>query len=142
MREARAQWQRGEATAAVAHLDALIALRPGMLAAHTERALANAELNATDAALDDLRRATDIDPGQMAILDVLDRVLARQQRWDEIAACWTRMIELHPDNAHARLARGGAYSRKGDRLRALADAREACRLGEPRACELLRRLEG
>jgi thiol-disulfide isomerase/thioredoxin len=145
LRAARSEWQRGEAAAALARLDALIALRPGVLAAHTERALANSEMNATDAALDDLRRAAEIDAGQIVIFDVLDRVLARQQRWacgNLVPTLLARVIELHPDSAHARLARGGAHSRRGDRLRALADAREACRLGEPRACELLRRLEG
>jgi thiol-disulfide isomerase/thioredoxin len=137
IRRARALWQSGDAPAAIALIDRVLALRPDLAAAHVERALAQDQRQATDEALDDLRRAYTVDAQQEAVFLALDQVLARRQRWDETAACWTQLLQQQPRNAGALLGRSVALARKGERERAAADARESCALGEPRACALL-----
>lgn len=140
LRQARIQWQQGDAVAAVVRLDEILAWRRPTASLYVERALAHAAANATDAALDDLRRAAEIDADEVRVFDALDNILSHQQRWGEIAACWTRVLERQPTNPHALLERGGAFYRAGDIERARADARAACRLGEARACELVDQL--
>jgi hypothetical protein len=64
----------------------------------------------------------------------VDWVLGRQQRWGEIAACWSDLIAQEPGNAAAYFERGGAHHRRGDDSRARADAGKACSLGLVEAC--------
>jgi TPR repeat protein len=40
------------------------------------------------------------------------------------------------------MERGGAYFQKGDRSRALFDARKACDLGHEKGCEMVKRHRG
>ena len=141
LHQARTQWQQGDAAGALAQLDEILAWRPPTVSLYVERALAHAAANATDAALDDLRRAAEIDAEEIRVFDTLDHILSHQERWGESAACWTRLLERQPTNPHALLQRGGASYRAGDLEHARADARAACRLGEPRACELVRQLD-
>jgi tetratricopeptide (TPR) repeat protein len=134
------QRQRRDLAAAIATLDSLLAARPDEPAAYLARGIARGEAGDLDGALTDLRCAADLAPGEIDAYAWVDHFLSKRQRWDEIAACWTHLLDRAPGNARAYLERGGAYMRKGDSARALADAREACRLGEARACEMVRRL--
>jgi tetratricopeptide (TPR) repeat protein len=140
LREAQTQRRAGRTAEAIARLDDVLALQPRMASAYVERALAHVQADATDAALDDLRRAAEIDGDAIAVFDGLDSTLSRQQRWGEIATCWTGLIERQPGNSHALFGRGVARYRGGELERALADMREACRLGEAPACEQVSRL--
>jgi thioredoxin-like negative regulator of GroEL len=140
LRQARTQWQQDNAAAAIATIDEILIWRQPTVSLYVERALAHAAANAADAAIDDLRRAVEIDADEVRVFDTLDSILSRQQRWGESAACWARLLERQPTNPHALLERGDAFYHAGDLDRARADARAACRLGEARACELVDQL--
>jgi tetratricopeptide (TPR) repeat protein len=87
-------------------------------------------------ALADFEAAVRVDPRHFEAYRNIDWILAQRGEWDAIIGHWTRYIELEPLNGQAYLERGGAYNRKGDRPTALADARKACDLGTPKACEI------
>jgi hypothetical protein len=69
-------------------------------------------------------------------------VLGRQEKWSEVAACWSEFIAQEPGNAQAYLERGGAHYRRGDSARAHADAEKACSLGASEACGIARQHPG
>lgn len=132
----------GDTRGAIALLDQAIALAPENAEAHLQRGVALGEAGELERALGDLRRALELKPGDTGPYEWLDFLLTRQQRWDEIAACWTEVIERDPGSAKAYFGRGGSYYRKGDRARALQDVEKACSLGEPRGCEVVGQQKG
>jgi tetratricopeptide (TPR) repeat protein len=85
-------------------------------------------------ALVDARRASELDPHNLAYAKFVDDVLAREKRWDEIIGMWDKFIESNPGNGKAYLERGEANDQKGDLSAALRDARMACKLGEEGGC--------
>ena len=94
-----------------------------------------------DAAYRDFRRVIDLDPTHLEAHVNADRLLARNQRWDEILAMWNWYISRQPPNAEAHYERGGTYFHKGDMVAARADAAKACELGKAQACKMLERLK-
>ncbi|MCB9616794.1 MAG: hypothetical protein H6721_15135 [Sandaracinus sp.] len=64
----------------------------------------------------------------------LDRQLAPQRRWAEIAAAWDTFLAANPDHTRALLERGGTYYQWGRLIEAERDAQRACELGLAEAC--------
>ena len=95
-----------------------------------------------DNALRDLKEAIRLEPGYYSSYELLDSVLTRQKRWDEIIHYWDQFIALEPSNGKAYLERGGAYYQKGDRVAALRDTKKACESGNPDGCQQFQRLGG
>jgi tetratricopeptide (TPR) repeat protein len=87
-------------------------------------------------ALRDLEATVRLDPRSIDGYRTVDWLLAQQQRWDEIIAHWDEYIRLEPLSGEAFIERGGAKLHKGDRDAALADARQACVLGNPTGCQV------
>ncbi|HEY3119650.1 MAG TPA: thioredoxin family protein, partial [Vicinamibacteria bacterium] len=108
----------GDVAGALALLDQAVALQPEDAEAYLQRAIARAEGQDVEHALGDLRRALDLRPRDLALYKTVDWVLGRQERWSEIAACWSEFIAQEPGNAQAYLERGGAHYRRGDSARA------------------------
>jgi tetratricopeptide (TPR) repeat protein len=132
----------GDVAGALSLLDRAVALQPEEPDTYAQRAIARAEGQDVDRALGDLRRALDLRPRDLGLYRTVDWVLGRQQRWDEITACWSDLIAQEPGNAAAYFERGGAHHRRGDRARARADAEKACSLGATEACRVARQLPG
>ena len=138
--EARATIAGGDAGRAVEELDALLAVRPEDPRIYIERGRGRARQGDGPGAVEDWRHAADLGLATRAV-DELSGTLAPLAHWGEVAACWTQVIEREPANADARGARAVALIHAGDNTHALEDARTACRLGLPRSCDLVRRLE-
>ncbi|HEV8255164.1 MAG TPA: thioredoxin family protein [Vicinamibacteria bacterium] len=132
----------GDVAGALPLLDQAVALQPEDADGYLQRAIARAEGQDVDRALGDLRRALDLRPRDLDLYRTVDWVLGRQQRWGEIAACWSELIAQEPANAVAYFERGGAHHRRGDSARAHADAEKACSLGVAEACRVARQYPG
>lgn len=90
----------------------------------------------------DIIQAINLDNKNEAYYQLLDWLLAREQRFDEIIDFWDQYIQLVPGNASAFMERGGAKYRKGDFKGAHTDAEQAKALGHPdadRAIQLAKR---
>ena len=70
----------------------------------------------------------------------IDTILAERKDWDGVIAQWSSYLTSHPRDGRAYLERGGAQHRKGDMTAARSDLETACRLGEAKACSLLKQL--
>jgi thioredoxin-like negative regulator of GroEL len=118
-----------------------LAVRPDAPQGYLERARVLAADHRLDAALDDLARVDQANPGQVTTYQAVDELLAQENRWDEVIACWSRMLE-HPGGhgAEAHLARSRALERRGLGELARADAEQACQLGAQEGCSATARL--
>jgi tetratricopeptide (TPR) repeat protein len=105
------------------------------------RGMAHWKLGHTEQALQDFRRAIELEPTNFDAHRGADRILSRQQRWDEILEMWDRYIFRVPTNAEAYFERGGTYFHKKDLAAAQADAARACELGKAEACAMAERLK-
>jgi hypothetical protein len=130
----------GDARGSIALLDEAIGLDPLRPEAYFRRGLARGSAEATSQAFADFRRAVELKPDFPDVYRSAGEWLARDGRWDEVIDCWSDYIGRTPRSPAGYLERSDAYQRKGDRERARADVETACRLGESRACEALRRL--
>jgi tetratricopeptide (TPR) repeat protein len=90
-------------------------------------------------ALADFEEAIHTDPHHIESYRRADELLAQRKDWDAIARLWSRYIELDPSSGVGYVERSAAYRQKGDRSAALADARQACRLGNQAGCETVDR---
>jgi len=73
-------------------------------------------------------------PDDFGLHRQLDDVYLRDRRFPDIIAMWTKFLAKHPDHGLAFWERAGAYHHHGDAAHAIADARDACRLGVAQAC--------
>ncbi len=92
-------------------------------------------------AIEELRKAIDLNPNHIAAYEYLDSILHRRRAWDTIIVTWDRLIQVQPQNGMAYYFRAGGYLGKNDRAAALADERRACELGYQDACKLLKRMQ-
>ena len=73
--------------------------------------------------------------------DNLGWLYARAGNYNESIMCFTRAIELKPDNGWAYYYRGRIRHKIGEVHMALRDAEEACRLGLQEGCTMYERLK-
>ena len=106
------------------------------------RAMAFGKANQPEMALQDARRVIEIEPANLDASRLADRILGKQQRWDEVIKVWDRFIAIAPPNEDAYFERSGAHFRKGDIAAASSDAAKSCALGKPQACVMAERLKG
>jgi len=112
---------------------------PGRTHAMSLRGEAYAKKNDLIKALADYEEAVRLEPENFYAYQGLDWVLVHQAAWDRIIGHWSQYIALVPRDPRAYMERGGAYSQKGDRSSAVADASKACELGDKKGCEISRR---
>jgi regulator of sirC expression with transglutaminase-like and TPR domain len=72
---------------------------------------------------------------------LIDWLLGRENRWDEIIDYWNQYINLAPDSAKAYFERGGTYYHKGNLNLAIQDLKKACSLGLKEACQKLKQFQ-
>lgn len=91
----------GDPTGSITALDQAIDLDPENPEAYLQRAISYEESGQAGEAVEDYRRAVDLKPDYLEVYQRLDASLARQARWSESVACWTKLIERDPSNAAA-----------------------------------------
>jgi tetratricopeptide (TPR) repeat protein len=127
---------KDDLTQAIVAYDAAIDFDPECHGAYYWRGVAYSKTGRPDLALADCRRAVAGDPGLFEAYRMLDHLLAREGKWEEVLAYWDRYLALEPDNADAYFERAGTYRHKGDMNKAFADLKRACELGNQEACRL------
>jgi len=110
----------------------------------TNQACLDAALHLGDLYLQDGKGAKAIEIWEGVILqdspyahlayDRLEKAYFDQNRYDDVAALYSKVIEKNPDNVKARIALGAYYARKNMLDEALAHLREALRI-QPRSVE-------
>jgi hypothetical protein len=93
-------------------------------------------------AMDDFKRAIELDPWFTTAYSELDKVLRAQRQVDASAEYWSKLIETSPTNRDGWFGRAQARATMNDTTGALADADEACKLGHTAACQMAERLRG
>ena len=129
-------YQASKLAEALAEYDTALQIDPESADAYFYRGVTLIKQGAEDRALADLEKSIELRPTRVEAYENLDWLLARRRDWDRITEYWSRLIALEPRNGKAYLERGGAYFHKGDLARALADAQEACRLGQAEGCRM------
>lgn len=128
-------------TLAIAQYDLAIEMNPSETEAFYWRGTAYNKLEKNDLAYSDFKAAITSDPRHFKSCRMLDYLLAREQRWDEIIDTWSQYLVLEQKNGDAYFERAGAYRHKGDMQSAIADLRQACTLGKEEACNILKQYE-
>ncbi len=94
------------------------------------RARKNISSNEKVSAIDDLKKAIEIDPNNIDYFILMDWLLMMQTAdWNVIISNWDKCIDSNPENDIVYLERGGAYFHKGDIASAVADLKCAADLG-------------
>lgn len=126
---------------AVAKYDLAIEINPQGAEAFYWRGVAYGKLMKNDLAYSDFKMAIKYNPRHFDSCRMLDYLLAREQRWDEIIDIWNQYVALEPKSGDAYFERAGTYRHKGDMQRAISDLRQACTLGKQEACKILKQYE-
>lgn len=95
-----------------------IALRPDSMAAHLKRGMTYRRRGELDAALKDLRRASDLDPTSTVALDWLGDTYLRMERFDRAAERYAAFVALDDRAPAAWYKLGLACYRSGEPARA------------------------
>jgi len=120
---------------APAQTPAAVGGSPAAGATHHARGLEYAKQGEEDKALQELKRAIELDPNRFEPYKALDDLLSKKGDWDTIIAYWTRFLALQPNNAQAYRERGGAVSHKKNYPGAFQDYKKACSLGDQYSCQ-------
>ena len=91
--------------------------------------------------MSDVKKSIELNPRHFESYLILDSILARKGKFNDIINYWSKLIELEPKNARAYLERGGAYYHKGDLRAALIDAKKSCELGNNEGCKRFKQME-
>ncbi len=132
--------KQGQPSDSLAQYDSAIALDPDNAFMRYNKAITLYNKDQLDEALEELKRAVELDPHEINFYIAIDAVLARSRKWDQIIGYWDDYILNHPENSRAYMERAGTYHHKGDETAAIRDLETAVELGSQPAKELLKRL--
>lgn len=138
--EALDLYRAGKMPQAIAAFDALLAKSGQDTELLYWRGMAQWRLGRNEQALQDFRRAIELEPSYFDAHRSADRILSQQRRWDETVEMWNRYLRVVPGDAEAHFERGGTHFHRKDFAAALADAARACELGKAEACPMAERL--
>ncbi len=88
----------------------------------------------------DLKKAIELNPTEFEYYRLLDFVLFKQSKLDEIIIFWNKYIRLMPNDSRAFLERAGTYYHQHNINAALNDAKRSADLGNQEAEEFYQRL--
>ena len=131
--------QRGRIDEAIATYTRVTEIHPNYVDAWFYRASAYDKNGEAKLAEQDCLRVIELDPTHIEAYRLLDQVLFKQKRLDEILQHWNRYLALRPKDADALMERSGTYYHKGEMSLAKQDVLAACALGNQRACETQKR---
>jgi tetratricopeptide (TPR) repeat protein len=124
---------------AAAKFNMALEVKPDDGDAYYWRGITFLKLHKNDQARSDIEQSIKYNPNDFKSYRVLDYLLSAQQKWDEILDNWNKFLVLEPNKAEAYLERAGTYKHKGDMKSALLDLKQACDLGNPKACMILKK---
>ena len=97
-------------------------------------------MNELGLALDDLLASVELDPNNVAALEVIGWIYLNRKDYRESIRYYSKVIEQDPNNAKAYHNRAGLYARLGDTKKAGVDVNIACEKGYADACKMKNRL--
>jgi tetratricopeptide (TPR) repeat protein len=106
-----AQESRGQGPAAVA-------ANPAAAARYYQRGLEHAKQGEEAQAVDDVKRAIELDPSRFEPYKTLDDLLSKQGDWNTIIVYWTKFLALQPNNAQAYPEQNTLYPAEAYKLAA------------------------
>ena len=131
--------ERGRLDEAITTYTRVTEIHPNYVDAWFYRASAYEKKGEAKLAEQDCLRVIELDPTHLDAYRLLDHVLFKQKRLDEIVQHWNRYLALRPKDADALMERSGTYYHKGEMSLAKQDVIVACALGNQRACETQKR---
>lgn len=102
---------------------------------YQRRARVLADLNQINLASNDLKKSISLDPENYGAYALLDWVLAREGKYEEIVRYWDQYIHFKPGHSSAYVERGGAYFQMGNYNDAVMNAKIAAEMGNPLGIE-------
>ena len=126
---ARALARSGQREEALRAYDALLLASPGSADLLLARGQLHAWMKHWPEAEADLRAAAAESPGYTDVWSALGNTYLWSDRPEQAVNAFAKWIELKPDDAQARIARGRAYRAAGDTAAARADFEAAAALG-------------
>jgi transcriptional activator len=137
VREGFERKEAGDIDGAQVRFNRALVLNPKEPEAYFWRGVTRAALGEKELAVRDLKTATELKSDYAEAYDQLGYLLLGLKRYDEAINSLTTLITLSPtyENGRAYQLRATARYNKGDVQNALADARQACSLGDPEACK-------
>lgn len=133
--------KRGLREEAIATYSRAIEVHPNYADAWYYRAGANAKAGRTRLAESDLEHLIAIEPTHLEAHRLLDHILFKQKRLDEIVEHWNGYLARKPKDADALLERSGTYYHLGKLDLAKHDLAASCKLGNVKACQTQRRFK-
>jgi tetratricopeptide (TPR) repeat protein len=130
------EWKAGRKDDALRIVELAIDLDPQSREAHGAKNYFLEGQGAASApdAIEKLQAAADAAPNDLRAHQALDYALAKQSRFADVVAMWTRYLDANPRDGLAHMERGGAFFQLGRKAEALADAKAACDLGVSDGC--------
>jgi thioredoxin-like negative regulator of GroEL len=101
----------GDLDAALELLDRAVTVGEGGARSYFYRGLARGEAGDATAALADFALAAELEPGNVDLFRQTERLLAREGRWADAAACWSLYLLDHPGSAEAERRRAQLRAR-------------------------------
>jgi tetratricopeptide (TPR) repeat protein len=132
-----AHWELGNYEEAVRDFTLIVKLSPGVEDGFVNRGGVRLSMEEYHAAIKDLEAAIKINPRSAPAHFNLGLVYLRLGMVENAIESFGRVVEIDPSDSEALFNRGALHEEKGQRARALADMREAARLGHRGAREFL-----
>lgn len=105
------------------------------------RGVAYSNLRKYEESRQDVKRSIELNPAHFESVRLMDSLLARKRRWDEIIEYWNDFLQLNPDHADALMERSGTYYHAGKLDLAMLDLEKSCELGNMNACNQYRKMK-
>ena len=92
--------------------------------------------NKHELAIQELNNAIHDNSNEIKYYILMDYLLARDEKWDEIIRIWKDFIFLNPNSSRAFLELGGTYFHKGDKESALKNVKISADMGNIKAKQI------
>lgn len=92
--------------------------------------------NKHELAIQELNNAIHDNPNEIKYYLLMDYLLARDKKWDQIISIWNNFILLNPNSSRAYRELSGTYFHKGDMESALKNVKIAADMGDNKAKQI------
>jgi len=104
------------------------------------RGVAYSNLGRYEESRADIKHSIELDPAHFESVRMIDNLLARERKWDEIIEYWNAFLLLNPTHADALMERSGTHYHNGNMELALRDLKRSCELGNRNACRQYKKM--
>ena len=134
-------YEKGELSESLAELNRILEEDPDSAQAYYYRGRTYQKMNKPDLARDDLLASIELDPNNVAALEVTGWLYLQRKDYSESIRYYSKVVEQDPDNAKAYHNRAGLHTRLGDLDKARIDVDSACVKGYADACRMQKKLD-